>query len=83
MSPSHINTTDSGDIYMNTELTPLLLSLNDAAQSIGVCRATFYELLNQGLIESVKIGTRRLIVQESLIDYVKNLQDKNSNKASN
>lgn len=61
---------------MNTEYTPLLVSLNTAAQTIGVCRATFYELLNQGLIESVKIGTRRLIVQESLIAYVEGLKEK-------
>ena len=60
---------------MTSELTPLLLSLKEAARSIGVCRATFYELLNQGLIESVKIGTRRLIVQDSLIVYVKSLQN--------
>ncbi len=65
-----------GDMDMAIELTPLLLSLNDAAQTIGVCRATFYELLNQGLIESVKIGTRRLIVQKSLIAYVENLKTK-------
>lgn len=69
---------------MATELTPLLLllSLNDAARSIGVCRATFYDLLNQNLIESVKIGTRRLIVQESLIAYVESLQAKSAEKAS-
>jgi excisionase family DNA binding protein len=59
---------------MNTKYYPLLLSLNDAANSIGVCRATFYNLLNQNLIESVKIGSRRLIVQDSLIAYVKSLQ---------
>lgn len=63
------------EIYMPLKQTPLLLSLNDAARSIGVCRATFYDLLNQGLIKSVKIGTRRLIVQESLIAYVEQLQD--------
>ncbi len=61
---------------MTTEHTPLLLSLNDAAQSLGVCRATFYKLLNQGCLESVKIGTRRLIVQDSLITYVETLKHK-------
>jgi excisionase family DNA binding protein len=59
---------------MTTSPTPLLLSLNEAAQSIGVCRATFYGLMDKGLIESVKIGTRRLIVQDSLVAYVKSLQ---------
>lgn len=54
--------------------TPLLLSLNEAAHAIGVCRATFYKLLDQGCFESVKIGTRRLIVQESLIAYVESLK---------
>ena len=56
------------------EQSRLLLSIQDSAKSIGVCRATFYDLLNQDLIKSVKIGTRRLIVQDSLIAYVKSLQ---------
>lgn len=56
------------------EQSCLLLSINDATRSIGVCRATFYELLNQGLIESVKIGARRLVVQKSLNTYVESLQ---------
>ncbi|MCJ8325345.1 MAG: helix-turn-helix domain-containing protein [Rhizobiales bacterium] len=66
---------------MTRQQSPLLLSLNDAARSIGVCRATFYNLLNQGLIKSVKIGTRRLIVQDSLFDYVERLQDASSDRA--
>ena len=63
---------------MTNEVTPLLLSLNEADQAIGVCRATFYDLLNQGLIESVKIGSRRLIVQDSLLAYVESLKSKAS-----
>jgi excisionase family DNA binding protein len=69
------------EIHMNTTIPQLLLSLNDAAQTIGVCRATFYDLLNQGLIESVKIGTRRLIVQESLHAYIESLRQKNGGAA--
>lgn len=79
LSPTHIYMLNFGDIHMNTQSTPLLLSLNDAAKAIGVCRATFYELLNKDLIQSVKIGSRRLIVQESLISYVDNLKNKTSN----
>lgn len=59
---------------MTTKYHPLLLSLNDAANSIGVCRATFYNLLKQDLIKSVKIGSRRLIVKDSLIAYVDSLE---------
>ena len=65
-----------GVIHMNTDTKPLLVSLNDAAKSIGVCRATFYKLLDQDCFENVKIGTRRLIVQESLIAYVESLKTK-------
>ncbi len=61
--------------------TRLLVSLNEGAKAIGVCRAKFYELLAEGQIESVKIGSRRLIVQESLISYVENLKAKATNKA--
>lgn len=78
LSPTHIYMLNFGDIHMNASTAPLLLSLNDAAKAIGVCRATFYELLNKDLIESVKIGTRRLIVQESLISYVESLKNKSS-----
>lgn len=59
---------------MTAKYHPLLLSLNDAANSIGVCRATFYNLLKQDLIKSVKIGSRRLIVKDSLIAYVDSLE---------
>ena len=65
------------EMHMNTKTKPLLLSLNEAAQTIGVCRATFYKLLDQDCFESVKIGTRRLIVQESLIAYVESLKAAN------
>ena len=63
---------------MTNKFTPLLVSLNDGANAIGVCRATLYKLLNNNCLESVKIGTRRLIVQESLLSYVENLKGNNT-----
>lgn len=53
---------------------PLLVSIKDATLILGVCRGTIYKLLDQDCFESVKIGTRRLIVQESLIAYVEGLK---------
>ena len=61
--------------------TRLLVSLNEGAKAIGVCRAKFYELLAEGQIENVKIGSRRLIVQESLVSYVEKLKAEAAIKA--
>ena len=44
----------------------LLAPVNDAARSLGVCRATVYNLLKTGQLQSVKMGRRTMIKAESL-----------------
>lgn len=41
--------------------TAHLLSVPQTAKAIGVCRATLYDLFRQGVIQSVKVGRRRLV----------------------
>ena len=38
----------------------------DAARRIGVCRSTIYNLINDGKLDTVKVGRRTLIKAESL-----------------
>lgn len=40
---------------------PTLVSIEDAAQRLGISRRHFYNLANKGLIESVTLGRRRLV----------------------
>lgn len=53
---------------------PVLISVNDAANQLGIGRTRFYELLNSGEIEAVRLGARRLIVRESLLSFVDRLR---------
>lgn len=41
-------------------------SIKDAAQGLGLGRTAIYGLINDGRLETVKIGRRRLIKVESL-----------------
>lgn len=41
-------------------------SVNDAAKAIGIGRVTLYKLIDQGKIESVRIGGRRLVKIDSI-----------------
>lgn len=49
---------------------PILLSVKDAAEHLGVSRATLYQLVNSGELESVEIGSRRLVSREALMRFV-------------
>jgi excisionase family DNA binding protein len=51
----------------------LLLPIPDAAAVLGVGRTTCYGLLAAGDIQSVTIGGRRLVVADSLREYVDRL----------
>lgn len=61
-------------VNMDTNKETLLLSVKDAAESICVCRTKLYDLMNDGQIESVKIGSRRLVLRESLNSFVLRLK---------
>lgn len=39
----------------------LLCSIPDAAHMLGIGRSKTYELINEGLLETFAIGTRRLV----------------------
>ena len=48
------------------DMKPLCCSVSDAAKSIGVCRATIYNWMREGRIETSRVGGRRLVRIESV-----------------
>jgi excisionase family DNA binding protein len=50
---------------------PLLLSVKDAAKALGISYSTLYQMMNQGDIEWVNIGSRKFLAREALMDFIK------------
>jgi excisionase family DNA binding protein len=53
--------------------TPVLLTVEEAAERLGIGRTTMYALVSNGAIESVTIGRLRRIPPECLDAYVASL----------
>lgn len=47
-------------------MEPLACSVGDAAKSIGVCKATIYNWMREGRIDTTRVGGRRLVKIESV-----------------
>jgi len=52
----------------------LLLTPEEAAAALGICRSKLYELLQAGVIESVHIGASRRIPVAAMVEYVEQLR---------
>lgn len=53
-----------------SESGPMLLSLKDAAAALGVPYSALYDLTNRGDIEYTKLGSRKYIQRESLMQFL-------------
>jgi excisionase family DNA binding protein len=53
----------------------LLYRPKEAAQALGIGRATLYDLIHAGKIRSVKDGGMRFITADALRDYIRQLED--------
>jgi excisionase family DNA binding protein len=56
-------------------LDKLLYRPKEAAQVLGIGRATLYDLMRSGRIRSVKDGGMRFITLDALREYVRRLED--------
>ena len=52
---------------------PLLLTVQQAAEMLGIGRSTLYELLGAGELQSVKLGGSRRIPFSAVREYVERL----------
>ena len=59
----------------------LLYRPKEAAQVLGIGRATLYDLMRSGRIRSVKDGGMRFITLDALRDYVRRLEDRTNEVA--
>lgn len=48
----------------------LLVPVVEAARLLSIDRSTVYEMLARGDLPSIKIGRRRLVSRQALIDYI-------------
>ncbi len=51
----------------------LLLTVEEAADRIGICRCNMFKLIRQGDVKSVKVGRLRRITPAALEDFVQQL----------
>lgn len=56
----------------------LLLTPEQAAATLAICRTKVYELLGKGELESVQIGASRRIPYVALTEYVQRLRNDSS-----
>jgi len=52
--------------YSDSHLQPRLVSIPKAAELLGIGRTKLYEILDEKLLETVTIGTRRLVTLRSI-----------------
>jgi excisionase family DNA binding protein len=57
------------------QASPLLLTPEQAATCLAICRTKLYELLRTGDLESVRIGSSRRIPAAALAEYVQRLRN--------
>jgi len=49
---------------------PKLIPIMDAARELSIGRSKTYDLINQGLLLTVRIGRRRLVIAQSVSDLI-------------
>lgn len=55
----------------NTPKTGYYMDVNNAARYLGMCRTSFYALMNQGEIPFTTVGKQRRILESDLEAYLK------------
>lgn len=54
----------------------LLLSVEEAAERLGIGRSLMYELISSGQVASIRVGRLRRIAPEALSDYIAALHER-------
>jgi excisionase family DNA binding protein len=64
----------TADATSRAETPPrLLLTVEEAAERIGICRSNMFKLIRRGEIQSVKVGRLRRVTPAALEDFVRRL----------
>jgi len=54
----------------------LLLTPEEAAEALSICRTTVYALLRAGALDSVRIGSSRRVPADALTAYIETLRQR-------
>lgn len=58
-------------VYHNFDSMPLVLSVEDVADTLAIGRNKAYRLVNSGTIKALKIGQHYRVPREEFIDFIK------------
>ncbi len=64
----------SGDPFKNARPQPITVKIAIAVRMTGIGRSKLYELIKSGKVETVKIGSSRLVIVDSLRQFIENLR---------
>jgi excisionase family DNA binding protein len=65
---------ETADVISRAEGPPrLLLTVEEAAERIGICRSNMFKLIRRGEVQSIKVGRLRRVTPAALEDYVRRL----------
>jgi excisionase family DNA binding protein len=65
--------------WVSIGASPVLLSINEAAEALRIGRTKIYELLSDGTLRSVRIGRRRLVHISEVRRFASSLPDQAGN----
>ena len=57
--------------YTNYAQLPLILTVKEVAEVLGLGRNTVYELVRQGRIRSIRIGRQIKVPKSALVEFLK------------
>ena len=57
--------------YTNYAQLPLILTVKEVAEVLGLGRNTVYELVRQGQIRSIRIGRQIKVPKSALVEFLK------------
>jgi len=58
-------------VYNNFDVMPLVLSVEDIADTLSIGRNKAYALVNTGAIKAIKVGQHYRIPRDEFINFVK------------
>lgn len=61
---------------LHAEFQPIVVSVKTASKLLSVSERTVWDLIREGLLSSMRIGSRVLVVYEDILDFVRQNADK-------
>ncbi len=80
--PSSENASEAAEQKMRQmapQIAPITVRIPDACRMIGIGRSKMYELIQEGRIETLKLGTSTLVVVESLTALIAGIRQEQLN----